>query len=118
MLNNCILTGNLGADPEIFYSQEGEPIASFNLAFKSSKKKTNWIKIICFKKLAEIVDEYLHKGARIAIVGILDQEKWETNEGEKKSSFKIIANTIEFIKTDKKDSEENQTDNEDDDLPF
>ena len=44
MLNSCILTGNLGADPEMFYSSEGEPIATFNLAFKSSKKaKTGWI---------------------------------------------------------------------------
>ena len=40
MLNSCILTGNLGADPEIFYSSEGEPVATFNLAFRSSKKKT------------------------------------------------------------------------------
>jgi single-strand DNA-binding protein len=39
MLNNCILTGNLGADPEIFYTSEGEAVASFNLAFKSSKKR-------------------------------------------------------------------------------
>ena len=45
MLNSCILTGNLGADPEIFYSSDGDPIATFNLAFKSSKKKTGWIKV-------------------------------------------------------------------------
>ena len=117
MLNNCILIGNLGADPEIFYSQEGEPIASFNLAFNSSKKKTNWIKVTCFKKLAEIVEKYLHKGARIAIVGTLDQQRWETEDGESKNNFQIIANTIEFIKTDRKDSEENQSE-KDDDLPF
>ena len=65
MLNNCLLTGNLGADPEVFYSSEGDPIATFNLAFRSSKKKTNWIKITCFNKLAEITEKYLHKGARI-----------------------------------------------------
>ena len=51
MLNNCILTGNLGADPEIFYSSDGEPIATFNLAFQSSKKKTGWIKVTCFHRL-------------------------------------------------------------------
>ena len=39
MLNQVVLTGNLGADPEIFYSSEGDPVATFNLAFKSSKKK-------------------------------------------------------------------------------
>jgi len=39
MLNQVVLTGNLGADPEIFYSSEGDPVATFNLAFKSSPKK-------------------------------------------------------------------------------
>ena len=65
MLNSCILTGNLGADPEMFYSSEGEPVATFNLAFRSSKKKTGWIKITCFQRLAETAERYLHKGARI-----------------------------------------------------
>ena len=67
MLNTCVLTGNLGADPEVFYSSEGDPIASFNLAFQSSKKKTGWITVKCFNRLAEVVQTYLHKGARIAI---------------------------------------------------
>ena len=71
-----------------------------NLAFRSSKKKTNWIKITCFNKLAEITEKYLHRGARIAIIGTLDQQKWETDEGVQRSSFQLIANTIEFIKTD------------------
>jgi len=82
MLNNCLLTGNLGADPEVFYSSEGEPVATFNLAFRSSKKKTGWIKVTCFKKLSEIVSRHLHKGARIAVIGTLDQHKWETDEGQ------------------------------------
>jgi len=100
MLNSCILTGNLGADPEIFYSSDGDPVATFNLAFRSSKKKTGWIKITCFQKLAEITERHLHKGARIAVVGILDQNKWETDEGVTRTSIQLIANTIEFIKTD------------------
>ncbi|WP_054030573.1 single-stranded DNA-binding protein [Desulfatitalea tepidiphila] len=100
MLNSCILTGNLGADPEIFYSSEGDPVATFNLAFRSSKKKTGWIKITCFQKLAEITERHLHKGARIAVVGILDQNKWETDEGVTRTSIQLIANSIEFIKTD------------------
>ena len=100
MLNSCILTGNLGADPEVFYGSEGDPVATFNLAFRSSKKKTGWIKITCFNKLAEISERHLHKGARIAVIGTLDQQKWETDEGVNRSSFQVIANTIEFIKTD------------------
>ena len=100
MLNQCVLTGNLGADPEIFYSSEGDPIATFNLAFKSSRKKTNWIKVTCFQRMSEVAERYLHKGARIAIIGTLDQQKWETDEGVARSSFQLIANSIEFIKTD------------------
>ena len=100
MLNQCTLTGNLGADPEVFYSSEGNPVASFSLAFHSSKKKTGWIKVVCFQKLAEVSAKYLHKGARIAVIGTLDHHKWGTDEGIQKSSFQLIANSLEFIKTD------------------
>ena len=109
MLNNCILTGNLGADPEIFYSSEGEQIATFNLAFRSSKKKTGWIKITCFHRLAEVAEKHLHKGARIAIIGTLDQQKWETDEGVTRSSYQVIANTVEFIKTDRRGFQDEDT---------
>ena len=107
MLNSCILTGNLGADPEVFYGSEGDPVSTFNLAFKSSKKKTGWIKITCFNKLAEITETYLHKGARIAVIGTLDQQKWETDEGTTRTSYQLIANSIEFIKTDNRGFEDN-----------
>jgi single-strand DNA-binding protein len=115
MLNLTILTGNLGADPEIFYSSEGNPVANFSLAFRSGKDKTGWIKVVAFKKMAEIVEKYLHKGARIGIIATLDQQKWETDEGLSRSSFQLIANSIEFIKTDGRGFEEGQ-DNED--TPF
>jgi single-strand DNA-binding protein len=100
MLNQTVLTGNLGADPEVFYSSEGNPVATFNLAFRSSKKKTGWIKVTCFQKLAEVTEKYLHRGARIGIIGTLDQQKWETDEGVTRSSYQLIANSLEFIKTD------------------
>ena len=115
MLNQVILTGNLGADPEVFYSSEGNPIASFDLAFRSSKKKTGWIKCVAFNKLAEVTEKYLHKGARIGIISTLDQQKWETDEGVTKSSFQLICNSLEFIKTDGRGFEENQ---QSEDIPF
>jgi single-strand DNA-binding protein len=101
MLNNVILTGNLGADPQVFFApSSGEQVARFNLAFNSGKDKTSWIKTVCFKGLASVAEKYLHKGARIAISGILDQNVWETETGEQKTTLQIIARTIEFIKTD------------------
>ena len=110
MLNSCVLTGNLGADPEIFYSSDGDPIATFNLAFRSSKKKIGWIKVTTFNKLADITERHLHKGARIAVVGTLDQNKWETDEGVTRSTYQLIANSIEFIKTDGRGFKDNQSD--------
>ncbi len=105
MLNLCIITGNLGQDPEIHYSQNGDPIASLNLAFRSGKEKTGWIKVTCFNKLAEISEQYLHKGAKITVVGHLDHEKWEAQDGSARSTFKLIANSIEFVKVNQTDAE-------------
>ncbi len=116
MLNQTVLTGNLGADPEVFYSSEGKPVASFNIAFSSSKKKTGWIKVVCFNRLAEVSEKYLHKGARIAIIGTLDQQKWENNEGVVKNSFQVIANSLEFIKTDGRGFDADKP--ADEDVPF
>ena len=98
-MNQCILTGNLGGDPETRYSADGNPVVTFNLAFHSFKDKTNWVKVVCFNKMAEVAETYLHKGARIAISAIFDQNKWE-KDGVVRNSYRLIANQIEFIKTD------------------
>jgi len=110
-MNICIITGNLGADPESKYTQDGMLIVSFSLAFKSSKEKTGWIKTTCFNKTAELAEKYLHKGAKIAVTGMLDQDKWTTDRGENKTMIKLIANNIEFIKTDGRGFEGNNNQN-------
>src|SRR5208283_6060752 len=100
MLNQVVLVGNLGADPEVFFDADGKSIASFSLAFHVAKAKTAWIKVICFSRMAEISEKFLHKGARIAVVGSLDYQKWEAHDGTLRSTFQIIGNCIEFIKSD------------------
>lgn len=114
-MNQSVLTGNLGADPEQFFSSEGKPVATFNLAFRSGKNKTGWIKVVAFNKMAEVSEKYLHKGARIAVVGSLDHEKWETEDHQQRSTFKLIANNIEFIKTDGRGFKDGENQ---DDIPF
>jgi single-strand DNA-binding protein len=108
MLNSVVLAGNLGNDPDIHFNSEGEPIASFNLAFRAGKKKTGWIKVTCFSRLSEICEKHLHKGAKITVSGVLDHSQWETNEGVKRSAIQMIANSIEFIKTDGRGFSEGQ----------
>jgi single-strand DNA-binding protein len=119
MLNQVTLTGNLGRDVETFFTGNGEPIAKFSLAFRVNKEKTGWINVVCFSRLADVSAKYLHKGARIAIIGTLSQNTWETEEGIKKSSFELIANSMEFIKTDGRGFNQNTNTSEvSDDIPF
>jgi single-strand DNA-binding protein len=108
MLNSVVLAGNLENDPDIHFNSEGKPIASFNLAFRAGKKKTGWVKITAFNRLSEICSKHLHKGAKIAVSGVLDYHQWETNEGVKRSAIQMIANSVEFIKTDGRGFEEGQ----------
>jgi len=113
MLNTVILAGNLGNDPESFFSSDGEThIVTFSLAFvsgfKDGKEKVSWIKTTCFGKVADLAEKYLHKGARIALTGTLEEQKWETEEKEKRSAIKLIARDIEFIKIDDRGGEESQ----------
>ena len=64
---------------------------------------------------SEIAEKYLHKGARLGIIGTLDQQKWENEEGVMRSTFQLIANSLEFIKTDGRGFEGDQGDG---DIPF
>lgn len=112
VLNQTVLTGNLGADPEVFYSSEGKIIANFNLAFRSGKDKTGWIRVVCFNRLAEAAEKYLHKGAKIGVIGALEQHKWQADDGTQKSAFQLIANSLEFIKTDGRGFESSETEEE------
>ena len=125
-MNTCIISGNLGSDPESTFTDSGVHIVNFPVAFRSTKDKTCWIKIACFNKTADVAESYLHKGAKVGITGILDQDKWEDNDGNKRSAFKLIANSIEFL-TNKKEFENgngnnsnknNQKDYDENDTPF
>ena len=99
-MNQVILTGNLGDDPKEAYTPDGVAITSFSMAFRSGKDKTSWIKVACYNKLAELCNKCLHKGARVGVIGLLDQQKWNDEHGNQKSAYRLMANQVEFIKTD------------------
>ena len=124
-MNHVILTGNLGDDPKDFYTPDGVAISTFQMAFRSGKDKTSWVKVNCYNKLAELSTRCLHKGARVGVNGVLDQQKWTDEHGNQKSGYRLIANQIEFIKTDgrgfNKETEPEGTDaghEHADDIPF
>lgn len=96
-VNKVILIGNLGRDPEIRYTQGGEPIANFSLATsenwtdKSGQKqeRTEWHRVEVFGKTAQVVRDYCTKGKSVYIEGSIRYEEWTDKDGNKRNTTKI-----------------------------
>lgn len=105
MINKVILIGNLGADPEIRYTQSGTAVATFRMAttekFKGKdgqmQDQTEWHRIVAWARLAEICGEYLHKGSKIYIEGRLQTRKWTDQSGVEKYTTEIIAREMKML---------------------
>jgi len=104
-VNKVILLGNLGADPEMRYTPGGTAVANFRLATtetytnKEGEKvtKTEWHRIVAFRRLAEICGEYLSKGKQVYIEGKIQTRSWEDREGVKKYTTEIVADTMQML---------------------
>lgn len=105
MVNKVILVGRLGKDPEIRYLPDGTMVTNFTMATDESYKdkngekvqKTEWHRIVAFRKLAEICGNYLTKGKMIFIEGKIQTRSWEDKEGVKRSTTEIIANDMKML---------------------
>lgn len=95
MLNLCVLTGNLGNAPTLNYTQGGDPICSFDMAFEF-RNQTGWLKVKCFKGLADNCQKHLSEGDKIIVSGSLVQEEWEYR-GRTRKKLVLQARTIEFV---------------------
>tara|TARA_B100001093_G_C26728395_1_gene971039 strand:- start:21 stop:440 length:420 start_codon:yes stop_codon:yes gene_type:complete len=106
-INKVILLGNLGADPEIRYTAGGDAVATVSVATSSSwndkqsgekREKTEWHRVVFFRRLAEIVGEYLKKGSSIYVEGQLQTNSYEDkNSGERKFSTQIVAREMQML---------------------
>jgi single-strand DNA-binding protein len=105
MMNKALLIGRLGADPEVRYTPDGTMVTSFNLATdlewkdKSGEKvrKTEWHKIITYRKLAEICGNYLSKGKMVFVEGRIQTRSWEDKEGNKRYTTEIVASDMRML---------------------
>ncbi len=105
MINKVILIGNLGADPEIRYTQSGTPVASFNLATTERWKgkdgqmqeQTEWHRITAWQRLAEICGEYLAKGSKVYVEGKLQTRKWQDQNGNDRYTTEIVAREMKML---------------------
>ena len=105
-VNKVILVGNVGKDPEVKYTPSGTPVAKFSLATNEKYKdrsdewqeRTEWHNIVAWQRLAEIVGEYVKKGAKLYIEGKLQTSSWEDREsGTKKYRTEIVARDLVLL---------------------
>ncbi|GAB5408197.1 MAG: single-stranded DNA-binding protein [Balneolaceae bacterium] len=98
-LNKVMLIGRLGQDPEVRYTQANTAVATLNIATSERYKdgngefqeKTEWHRVVAWGRLAEICQQYLHKGSLIYIEGPLQTRQWEDKQGQKRYTTEVKA---------------------------
>lgn len=105
MINKATLIGNLGADPEVRYTQSGDAVASFTVATTetwkgqdgSKQEQTEWHRVVAFKRLGEICGQYLQKGSKVYIEGRIQTRKWEDKDGNARWTTEIVAREMKML---------------------
>ena len=105
-VNKVILVGNLGKDPEVRNMPNGNVVANITLATTESWKdkqsgeqqeKTEWHRVVMFRRLGEIAGEYLKKGSQVYIEGKLQTRKWQDNSGNDRYTTEIVASDMQML---------------------
>lgn len=105
-VNKVILIGNLGQDPEVKYMPNGNAVANITVATSESWKdkntgeqvdKTEWHRVVFFRRLAEIVGEYLKKGSKVYVEGKLQTRKWQDKNGADHWTTEVIASEMQML---------------------
>lgn len=126
-VNKVILVGNLGADPEVRYTGNGNAVANLRVATTDAWKdkqtgekqeRTEWHRIVLFGRLAEIAGEYLRKGSQVYLEGRLQTRKWQDQDGSDRYTTEIVANDMQMLGGQRGRQETKASDDFDDDVEF
>ena len=101
-LNKVLLIGNLGADPELSYTQSSQAVLKLRLATNESfvnkagerQERTEWHRVVVWGKRAEALSKFLSKGRQLYVEGRLQTRSWEDKDGQKRFATDIVANEI------------------------
>ena len=104
-INKVMLIGNLGSDPELRFTTSGVQVANFSLATTESwtdkngerQERAEWHRIVLWRRLAEVAGQYLKKGSKIYIEGKLQTRSWEDQNGQKRYTTEVVANSMEML---------------------
>lgn len=105
-LNKVFLVGNLARDPDLRHTPSGTAVVEFRLAVSDSyttstgekRDRTCFIDVVAWRKLAESCGQYLVKGSPVFVEGRLEQDSWETADGQKRSRIRVVAYSVQFIR--------------------
>lgn len=104
-VNKIIVIGNLGRDPEMRFTPNGNPVTSFSVATSrryttsagEPREETEWFTVVTWNKLAEQCNQFLTKGRLVYVEGRLRTNTWEGQDGQKRSRNEIVANSVRFL---------------------
>jgi single-strand DNA-binding protein len=103
-LCKATIIGNLGGDPEVRYTPDGRPFASFNVACNRTyttagerREETQWFRVTAWGKLGEVCSQFLSKGKKVYIEGRLSSRSWDGADGQKRFSLEITANEMQMM---------------------
>lgn len=104
-VNKCIFIGNLTADPEIRTMPNGEQVANFTIALNERYKakdgnvveNVEYVRIVLYRRLAEIAAQYLHKGSQVYIEGRLKTRKWQDSNGQDRYTTEIQGDNLQML---------------------
>lgn len=105
MLNKVLIIGRLGADPELRYTQGGQPVCSLRIATDESYtdkngnrvEATEWHRVVVFQRAAENCNQFLHKGSLVYVEGKLSTHKWQDQNGQDRYTTEIRAERVQFL---------------------
>jgi single-strand DNA-binding protein len=105
MVNKCIFIGRVGRDPESRVTADGTAVVSFSLAVSESWKgkdgnkqeRTEWVNCTAWRKLAEIIGQYVHKGSLIYVEGKMQSREYEGKDGTTKKVTEIVLNDMKML---------------------
>ena len=104
-LNKVMIIGNLGSEPEMRFTPNGNPVTSFRVATNwvyttpegERKQETEWFTVVAWNRLAENCNQFLTKGQRVYAEGRLRTRAWEGQDGQRRSRSEVIANRVLFL---------------------
>ena len=130
-LNKVMLIGNVGSDPEMRFTPNGNPVTSFRMATNrvyttpegEKRQETDWFSIVTWNKLAEQCNQFLTKGKLVYVEGRLHNRSWEGADGQKHYRTEVIANRVTFLDRQAAAAAEDKTEEameeaEPEDIPF